>query len=227
MNQSKFFYAAVFAISTLAASAQINQTPMTAGGNQIVGSREKAMATTGSMYVNEQFMPAKTSDNPSPTLLRYNAYSDYFEVNNPQEQKSNILPKRAGEVITFVNNGSEYTLVNYINKNKDAVTGYLNVITNSPKVKIYKKERIYLQPGLIADNSYQTSKPAMYKRAGDEYYIQLADAKEATYFSGKKDIAKVAQGKSKEVLDFIKTNKIDVEKVSDLQKLGTYMQTIL
>jgi hypothetical protein len=29
------------------------------------------------------------------------------------------------------------------------------------------------------------------------------------------------------VLDFIKTNKIDVEKVSDLQKLGTYMQTIL
>lgn len=227
MKQSKLFYTAIFAITSLAATAQINQTPMTAGGNQIVGNKEKAMATKGSMYLNEQFMPAKITDNPTPVLLRYNAYSDYFEMNNPQEQKSQILQKQAGKVITFVNNGEEYTFVNYINKDKEDTNGYLNIITESAKVKIYKKERIFLQPGLIADNSYQTSKPAMYKKAGDEFFIQLGNAKEAAYFSGKKELAKLAPEKSKEILEYIKTNKIDVEEVADLQKLGNYLQTIL
>jgi hypothetical protein len=227
MKQSKLFYTAIFALTSLAASAQVNQTPLTGGGRQIIGNKEKAMATTGSMFINEQFFPAKISDNPTPVLLRYNAYSDYFEMSNPQEQSTQIVPKQAGKVITFVNNGEEYTLVNYLSKGKEVANGYLNIISESPKVKIYKRERIFLQAGTIAENSYQTSKPAMYKKASDEFYIQLADAKEASYFSSKKDIAKLAPAKSKEILDFIKTNKIDVENVSDLQKLGTYMQTIL
>jgi len=227
MKRSKLFYAAICAITSLAATAQINQTPMTAGGSQIVGNSEKAMAATGSMYLNEQFMPAKLSSNPTTILLRYNAYSDYFEMSNPQEQHTKGLPKQAGVVITFVTTGEEYTLVNYSNKEKESVNGYLNIISDTPKIKIYKKERIFLQPGMISGNSYQTSKPAMYKKAGDEFYVKIGDAAEAVYFSGKKEFAKLVPAKSKEILDYIKKNDIDVDEVPSLQKLATYMQTIL
>ena len=226
MKQSKFFYSAMFAVASLTASAQINQTPITGGGRQIVGNSEKAMAAAGSMYINDKFLPAKLSDNATTVLLRYNAYSDYFEISHPQEQQSKALPKQAGVKITFINTGEEYTLVNY-KKDNESLNGYLNIISENPKVKIYKRERIYLQPGLVSSNSYQTSKPATYKKAGDEFFAQLGDSNEALYFSSKKEFAKLVPAKSKEILDFIKKNNIDVEEAAGLQKLATYVQTIL
>jgi len=226
MKQSRLFYAAIFAFTSLATTAQINQTPMTGGGRQIVGNSEKAMEASGSMYINDKYMPAKVEGNANTVLLRYNAYSDYFDMSNPQEQTARVLPKQANEKITFITTGEEFILADYKKDNQEH-NGYLSIIIENPKVKIYKKERIYLQPGVIASNSYQTSKPATYKKANDEYFVKLGDSNEALYFSGKKEFAKLIPAKSKEILDYIKKNDVDVEEVAGLQKLADYVQTIL
>jgi len=227
MKRLNLFCTALLAIASFAANAQINQTPVYAGGSQISSvSGEKTLSATGSMYTLDKYMPAKLSNNDKVMLVRYNAYSDYFEISNPQEQNVKSLPKIDNVTITFTNSGEVYTLQNYKTDKGESVNGYLNVISDNPKVKIYKRERVYLQPGTTAGNSYQTSKAPAYKRAADEFYVKVGDA-ETTYFDGKKDFAKLLPAKSKEVLEFIKTNKLDLEKATDLQKLGQYTNGIL
>jgi len=227
MERLKLFGIALIGLASFSVSAQINQTPVYAGGSQIssVGG-EKALATTGSMYTNDKYMPAKLSNNDKVILVRYNAYSDHFEMNNPQEQSVRALPKIDNVSITFSHNGEVYVPVDYKNDKGESTNGYLNVISDNPKVKIYKRERVYLQQGSTPSNSYQTAKAPTYKRAADEFYVKVGDG-EITYFDGKKDFAKLVSAKSKEILDFIKTSKLNLENATDLQKLGQYTNSIL
>ena len=155
-----------------------------------------------------------------------NGIVDYFEMNNPQEQKTQIIPKQNGSTITITGTGEVYAFQNYKAENGEDIHGYLNVVSDNQKVKIYKRERIYLQPGKVAMDSYQKSKAPVYKRADDEFYVKINDG-EITYVSNKKDIANLVPGKSKEVLDFIKKNKIDVEEAKDLQELSGFIESIL
>lgn len=226
MKSLNLFCAALLGAASLTANAQINQTPVHSGGSQIVVSGEKALAATGSMFINEKYLPAKVAGNDNVVLLRYNGYSDYFELSNPQEQSVKSLPKVNNAVITFTSTGEEYILVDYKTEKDGTRKGYLNIISNNPKIKIYKRERIYLQPGSTASNSYQASKAPLYKRASDEFYVKVGDA-EAIYFDGKKDFANLVPGKSKEVLEYVKKNKLDLENATDLQKLADYVATIL
>lgn len=227
MKRINLFCTALFAVASFTANAQINQTPVHSSGNQIYVQGEKALPATGSMFISEQYLPAKASNNNGTTLLlRYNAYSDLFEVSNPQEQSVKVLPKQPNVIVTFSQNNESYVYETYKTEKGETVTGYLNIISDNPKVKIYKRERIYLQQGSVPANSYQTAKAPAYKKAADEYYVKVADG-EATFFDDKKDYAKLIPGKSKEVLEFIKTNKINVENATDLQKLAEYSASVL
>lgn len=226
MKKFNLIPAILMAFSPLFINAQINQTPIHTGGNQIMAKSESALPATGSMYKSDQFLPAKTLGSDQIILVRYNAYSDYFEMNNPQEGKTQVLPKQTGSTVTMNATGDVYAFQKYKTEKGEEINGYLNVVSDNPKVKIYKRERIYLQPGKVAVDSYQTSKAAAYKRADDEFYVQI-NGGEIVFVSGKKDIANLVPGKSKEVLDFIKKNKIDVEKETDLQQLSGYIETIL
>ena len=188
--------------------------------------QEKSQAATGSMFVTEAYLPAKLSDNNNTVLARYNAYSDFFEINTPQEGKVQTVTKDPSVTITFVGTKKTYAYVNYKTGKGDAESGYLNVLAAGPKAKFYKRERIILQPEVFPNNSYQTYKPASYKKADDEFYVSLNNG-ETVILENKKDLAKLAPSKSKEILDYIKTNKIDLEKEQDLVKLGQYLETIL
>lgn len=224
MKKTNLIYTTAFAFTSILASAQVNQTPVHSGGGQVTVMKEKSQPATGSMFVNEKYMPAKLSNDGKTVLLRYNAYADNFEISDPQAQTVNVLPKRNDVVITFVSTGDEYTLQQYKTEKGETIEGYLNIVSQTPNVKIYKRERVFLQPESFPANSYQTYKPANYKKASDEFYLKLKD-QDALYFSSKKDLAKLVPAKSKEILDFIKKNKLDVEKEADLQQLGTFLNT--
>jgi hypothetical protein len=208
-------------------SASINQSmPIhsRSGGGQIVNMSE-AKAATGSKYTVEQFLPAKISGHEQNiVLVRYNAYDDSFEMNDGG--KILALPEQPGADITLANTGEVYTLKSYKNEKGKDVTGYLSIISDNSKVKIYKRERVFMVEGKPLDNGYSSAKPDAYKRADDEFYIQV-NGGEITFISGKKDVANMVPGKSKEVLDFIKKNKIDLEETQSLKQLGGYIETVL
>jgi len=226
MKQSNLLYSALFAMASVSAFAQINQTPVHSGG-QIYISKEKELAATGSMYITDAYLPAKLSNNENIILLRYNAYQDYFEMNDPQAQSVKQLPKDKGVIVTFNASGEAYTLANYKTEEGNSQLGYLNLIADGAKVKVYKRERVYLQPGKTSANSYQAAKAASYKKADDEFYVKIGNAAEASFFESKKDFAKLVPGKDKEVLEYIKKNNIDTEKATDLQKLAAFVETII
>jgi hypothetical protein len=227
MKRLNLFYAGLFAVISAPAFAQVNQTPVHSNGNQIFVTAEKELEATGSMFINDKYMPAKISGTDTTVLLRYNAYSDQFEISNPQEQSVKPLSEQNNTTISFVSSGDAYALENYKTEDKEEITGYLNIISDGSKVKIYKRERIYLQPGKASRNSYQTAQAPSYKRAEDEYYAKIGNATEASFFDGKKEFSKLIPGKEKEVLEYIKKNNIDIEKATDLQKLAAYVETIL
>jgi hypothetical protein len=213
-----------FGLSSYVSHSQYTQSRMS--GGQIITSKEKSQTATGTMYTSENYMPARISNSTNTVLLRYNAYQDYFEMSNPQEGKTVILPKDAGVTVKFVNSNQSYAVVDYKTEKGEAVNGYLTVISDSPNVKMYRRERVFLQPESFPGNSYQSYKPAAYKRGSDEFYIKVKDS-EAVFISSKKDLAKLFPEKSKEILDFIKKNKIDLEQEESLAKLGSYLDTIL
>lgn len=226
MKKENLIYTAAIAFTSLIATAQVNQTPVHSSGGQIMLMKEKSQAATGSMYVNEKYMPAKVSNNEKTVLARYNAYGDNFEISEPQTGSFNVLPKQEGVTITFVSTGEAYSLQQYKTSKNETIVGYLNVVSEAPNVKIFKRERVFLQPEVFPASSYQTYKPANYKKTDDEFYIKVKD-QDALYFSSKKELSKLIPAKSKEILEFIKKEKLDVEKETDLQQIGTYINTIL
>ncbi len=226
MKNLNLIVTAGIALTTALASAQIQQTPVYGGGNQIMIAKEKSQAATGSMFTSEKYMPAKISTYDKTVLARYNAYADKFEINNPLDGTVTILPLQSDVTITFNSTGEIYQMHQYKTDDDEVKNGYLSTISDKPNVKIFKRERIYLQPEVFPANSYQTYKPANYKKVDDEFYISLK-GQEALYFSSKKDLAKLIPAKSKEILSFIKKNKLDLEKEADLEQLGNYIDGIL
>ncbi len=231
MKKLNLIPAILMALSPLLINAQspsgINQSmPIhsRSGGGQIINMSE-TKAATGSKYTAENFLPATVSGSEKSTVLvRYNAYDDSFEMNDGTRVLA--LPEQPGVNITLANTGDVYTLKSYKNEKGKDVTGYLSIVSDNAKVKIYKRERVYLVEGKPLDNGYSSAKPDAYKRADDEFYIQV-NGGEIAYISGKKDVANMVPGKSKEVLDFIKKNKIDLEETQSLKQLGGYIETVL
>ncbi|RDI15848.1 hypothetical protein DEU42_101139 [Flavobacterium sp. AG291] len=226
MKNSRLFYVATFAITSVVANAQVNQTPVTAGGRQITVMKEESQPATGSMFVTEKYMPAKISNMDNTVLVRYNAYADNFQLKDPIAGSERVLPQEAGVTITFTGTADVYTVQEYKTEKGEVVTGYLSLVSDNPNVKIYKRERIFLQPEVFPASSYQTYKAAAYKKLDDEFYIKIKD-QNLQFFSGKKDLAKLVPSKSKEILDFIKKNKLDVEKPADLEQVGAYINNNL
>lgn len=226
MKKLSVILTAAASFATLAASAQQSNRIADSDGRSITARREQSQAATGSMYVDEKYMPAKISNSATTTLLRYNAYSDYFEMNSPKADQVQSLPKDPSVEITFVSEDKKYVVTDYIDKDGNAANGYLVVVSETLKVKIYKRERVTMTAEFFPSNSYQTYKPAAYKKQDDEFYVKIGD-KEAAYFSKKKDFAKLIPEKDKEVLTYIKKNDIDLEKEADLVKLSDYVASIL
>lgn len=222
MKNLKLVYSAAFVLTSVLATAQVQQTPVHSGGGQITISREKSQAATGSMFLNEKFMGAKVSNLDKAILVRYNAYADNFEANDPVAGTTRIIPAQTDVTITFNNTGETYVFQQYKTEKGEVKSGYLSIISDKPNVKIYRRERIYLQPEVFPASSYQTYKPANYKKVDNEYYIKIKD-QDAVFFDGKKDLAKLVPSKSKELLDYIKKNKLDLEKEGDLEQVGVFL----
>lgn len=226
MKKLNSILSAVALFATVISNAQVRTTVGDSDGRSLTTRKEQSQAATGSKFVNDKFMPAKLSSSTSVILLRYNAYTDDFEISNPQEQSVQILPKEANIDVVFPSQDKKYTYTDFVKKDGAKTSGYLVVLSDNPKVKIYKKETITMTAEYFPTNSYQTYKPANFKRAKDEFYVKVGN-EEAVYFDGKKDFAKLVPGKNKEVLEFIKKNSLSLDKDTDLQKLGQFTGSIL
>jgi hypothetical protein len=226
MKSLKIFGTLVVLITPMTILAQsINQSPVHGGGRQIVTKQKESDPAQGSMYINDKYLPAKINGQEKVLMLRYNAYQDSFEENNPQEEYINGLPKTPNSVIKFVGTNKTYAMTDFKDKDGLLSNGYLIVLCDTPKVKIYKREHITFVKETHPQNSYQSYKPARYSRGSDEFYISI-NGQPAILFDDKKDIISLMPERKKEINEYFKQNKLELESTENVNKLGNFLNTI-
>ena len=75
----------------------------------------------------------------------------------------------------------------------------------------------------VATNGYDSNVPAQYKRLKDKFFIKKNDELAIEIPTNKKDFAKLFPKRQKEILSFIKKEKIKFKKESDLLKLVNHL----
>lgn len=216
-----------FNLFTVTSQTLHNQAPVHTGGKLLTERKGESQKATGSMYLNNDYLSAKISGEDTSLLINYNAYNDYFEIYDPHLKTVRTLAKDPNINITFSNTNDSYIYTNYTNEKKEALTGYLKLISNNAKVTIYKKESIYLQPEKHPANSYDQYKAPMYKRAKDEFFIKINDNIAQPLPTNRNKAAKLFNSKEKQVSEFIKKNKLSLTEEKDLDTLGKYLDSIL
>lgn len=180
-----------------------------------------AAKAVGSKYINENFMPGNYSDG-SLILFRYNAFEDQIEFKNSEDVAQYLVGKKGGTVST-TDKKTTYEYNDYTTSKNESKTGFLNVVSSNPNVKIYVSDKIYLQAESKASSGYATSKPPTYKKATPEYYIKIKENPIVFMTTKKKDFAKLFPGKENEVNNYIKENKISLTDEQDLKKLAGFL----
>lgn len=182
----------------------------------------------GSPYIIEKFTPAKISASEDNIFyVRYNALRDEFEVKGENDIAYALNKYRRDIVVELIALKKTYQVFGYLDKNGNENFGYfVDLGKDKSNVKLLKKEKIIFTKEKLAVTSYDTAKPAEYKRGNDEYYIKINDANAIELPNGKKNIANLFPKNSKKVLAYIKSEKIKTNREEDLLKLVNYINTL-
>lgn len=170
----------------------------------------------GSPYYHKNFEPAKLADNPEIINIRYNTLLDSVELLNGADvyelPRSSNFPKftftTTNEVLVRVDTGNDFS-------------GYFFELVNG-KNRLLKKIKVRFDPEVPAPNTLISGTPARFAPIDPVYFIQTGNQdiqvpkkteELLVYFTDKKDA----------VTNFIKSNKIKLNKEADLIKLVQFL----
>lgn len=184
----------------------------------------------GTPYVENEFMPGKISADKDGKIysLRYNAFNDVIELKKNADEIEALNRDLVNVTVTFINSNKSYQAYNYIDSDSNnSKRGYFVVATNTTDKKpLLIKERIVFIDKQKAKSGYAKTKPAQYKRKSDEYYTLNKSGIAVELPTNKKDLANTFPEHSKEILDYIKSNKIKTSRTEDLIELMGYINTL-
>ena len=225
MKLTKLFMILPAALISSVAVAQQTYVAPSGSVGLIYSKKAPSEAAQGTQYYIEKFNPAKVDGSNDVNLVRYNAYTDELEMKVNEEIV--VLQPKDNQIIRLVNNMAAYEYVAYTDKENVSQQHYLVLISDNPNLKIYKRERIFLQPEQQPSGGYQKYKAPMYKKLDPEYYIQMNNGQVVYMSDKKKDVLALIPGKENELKNFVKENSISTTDDEDLKKLGNYMSTLL
>lgn len=205
-----------------------NQALMEGGGSFLVTLNQKNKKAIGSPYIYKDFAPAKISATQNEIYnVRYNAFTDEIEIKVGEDKVQNFNKNLSNVVITFLNDNVKFTTLNYINSDDGLERGYFVSLTESnDKVKLFSKKQIKYFEAKPAKTSYDNDKPAEFKNVNDTHFISINDAYARELPTNKKSIAKMFPKNSKDILNFIKKNKIKTSREADMVNLINYINTL-
>ncbi|MDG5490685.1 hypothetical protein [Psychroserpens sp. SPM9] len=182
----------------------------------------------GTPYIVNEFMPGKISIDEQSKIynLRYNAFNDVIEIERSNGDLEALNKDLSNVTITFTKDNKSYRAYNYIDPDtNNNMKGYFVVVSDNKK-PLLVKERIVFTEKKQAKSSYDKTKPAQYKRKSDLYFTLNSSGVAVEIPSNKKDVANLFPEHSKDILNFIKSNKIKTSKQEDLVQLLNYMSTL-
>ncbi|AIL47560.1 hypothetical protein CMT92_04435 [Elizabethkingia anophelis] len=188
-----------------------NQMNMTKDGNEIKN-------IEGKQYFDENFYPVTVEgyNTINPSTFRYNAYKDLMEFK--QNGKIYELVKIDGLILNFPSKKYQNLNYNYDNNNTE---GYLVLLVNK-KIPLYKREKIILDEGIISSNTYNDNTKKNYRKLKDIFLIKI-DNKFYKFPKSSKDLSSLPHIDTYKVDEFIKQNKLNYSKESDIIKITEFI----
>lgn len=181
----------------------------------------------GSPYLYDEYFPAITSYDNKTLRVKYNMVTDEMEVETNEMEVYALNKNIANLRIKFLKDKTTYQAFDYINDDGIATKGYFVLLSDLDfEIKLLMKQSKKFVDRKPAKSSYQTAELAHYKRERDELYIKIGQQNAIELPSNKKDIATLFPDSEKEVLAFIKKNKIKTRKEEDLIKLVEFLNTL-
>ena len=170
----------------------------------------------GIPYYYAQFVNAKVGDNESTIPVRYNIFLDTIEL----VEKENVyeLPKdEPTPDFTFTTTKEKLVFV----KTNDIYSGHFFELTGG-KNRILKKVITKYQPATPAPNSLIAGTPAQFILQRPLYFIETEN-NVIPVPKNSKELAALFPDRAKEINEFVKTNKIKINREDDLIKLGNFL----
>jgi hypothetical protein len=182
----------------------------------------------GSPYIDEEFLPVKIKSVGDKIYSgRYNAYLNEMEIIPGAGQSAIALDFSNNDYeVHFLNLNKTYRTFNFESSRGVTKRGFLVVISEVNDVSLLKEEIVKYYEKVAAISSYDQDKPAKFRRENDNYYIQLKSGRIVYLPSKEKDIAKTFPEHSKEIMAFVKKNKLKIKKEEDLVKLANYIGSL-
>ena len=185
----------------------------------------------GSQYLSEEFMSSKLSSMPEKIYgVRYNVFKDEMQFKGSDNALYALSKSDESVVITFTESNVSYHIINYSDDSLEQPTkkGYFVKLNNEGPNFILKKKTVLFFSEKQSKTGYDLAKPATYKKVKDRTYIKLANKKTAVLLeTNKKKLAKsLFPSNSKEILNFIKLNKLKLTKDADLITFVTFLNTL-
>lgn len=207
----------------------INQIGSTGGSLMLSTAKPRTNVNVeGTPYVTENYFPVKlTSFEDRNFQARYNGYNGDMEVLDVDKGSVFVLNKNFNNYeVDFVGQNKIYKVFKYVGQNEVLSNDFFVVLTSNNNLKLLKKENVKFYGERVSTSTYDRPRKANYKRGNDEYYIVIGDTNAQPFSTSKKDIANQFSSSSKEILKFIKENKLNTSKDEDLIKVINYISTL-
>ncbi|NHQ67232.1 hypothetical protein [Elizabethkingia miricola] len=175
----------------------------------------------GSPYINGKEYRKVTIEGYSKNVqnLRYNAYEDEMEF--MQDGKNYFANKEEGIVIKMPEINKTYKAIKYLYNDK-SYFNYLVALSLGSKFNLYKKESIELLKGEKSPSAYGKDANDYFAKAKDLYLIGNKKVLDKFPKTTKEAIALFSPVKN-DVAEFIKNQKINVNKEEDMIKLVNFV----
>lgn len=191
-------------------------------GSKIMVEKVRAI---GSPYIHDDYQPVRITNYENHIYYcRYNAHSGEMEVKLAQD---NIIALNNNMLfeIEFTRTGKTYKTYSYTDENDLGQRGFLAVAHEDENFSLLKKEEIQYHNASESYSSYNSNKPAKYRRKADVYYLLIGE-KITIIPNSERKILNTFESHKKKIKSFIKTNKLNPKKEPDLIKIAEYIATI-
>ena len=170
------------------------------------------------MYETLAYLPATVEGINETFFLRHNIYRDEMEFS--KNGGILYLKKNKERKITFNQSNHQYRLFKLNDKLK-----YF-MVHNSGENILLSRKVIEYQDAKPAKSSYDKDKAADFKRKNDEVFIKFKNNSIVEAPRNKKKFYAMFGDNSSKIKKFIKKNKLNIKKISDLTKIVAYLNTL-
>ena len=227
--KNKLFYV-LFSLITTAASAQ--QGINYGGGTStkldytLLNLNDSDSQIKGSKYLTDNFVRAQISGyNDKVFAIRYDIFNDQMEFQGGDNQIYVINKDNIFREILFLDSKDTYRIFDYIGNEGGIKAGYFSILYSLGGYTILKKNKVVFIDKKESSTGYDAPRPATYKKTKDRHYIIFDDDPAVLINTNKKRFSSIFSGKEKEVLSFIKKNKINLSNDLDLIELVRFLNS--